>query len=330
MGVTEPNGFDTDDLTGSPRSTMSVRAAVSVVIPTYNMGWCVSRAVSSCQSQSHAPDEIIIVDDASTDDTEQVVQQLAAREARIKYFKQHKNGGHLAALKCGIQNVKSDWAVLLDADDELTPASIACRVEAAITYAEAKGERPQLIYGDLASGDEFHEVNRFPRLEGRAYQFLSRELSLCQTSTMMIGRDAFSQFPATNNPWNTDDEIALAIGRDFPILHSRQVVAIYHMHGSSTKMGNNPKRRFAGVCQLVRDHKAEILEFHGHKGLLLWRLRIARAFLAYQTALAGQYLGTESIGMRRLAHINDTNTNRRPVSARILRVIVFLSASSQS
>jgi succinoglycan biosynthesis protein ExoO len=119
--------------------------SVSVVITAYNMGWCVARAVTSCLTQSAAVDEIIVVDDCSTDNTEAVVRDLiTASDPQIRYLRTDKNVGHLAALRYGIEPAASDWIVLLDGDDELSPKSIEARIAAAMEYNEAIGVKAQL------------------------------------------------------------------------------------------------------------------------------------------------------------------------------------------
>ena len=66
---------------------MRPRDTVSVVIPSYNMDWCVTRAITSCQIQSLSVDEIIIVDDRSMDTTGAVVRNLMDADPRIKYWR---------------------------------------------------------------------------------------------------------------------------------------------------------------------------------------------------------------------------------------------------
>ena len=258
-------------------STVSL-SSVSVVITSYNSDWCIARAVKSCLAQSLAVDEIIIVDDCSTDNTEAVVRELMTRHPRIKYCRPEKNGGHLAALRFGIQHAVSDWIALLDSDDELPPNSIEVRITAAIEYKKVTGVTPQLIYGD-------HEGSKFDELKGYVFPYLCKELCLCQTSTMMLGRDCLVHFPLAN-PFNTDDEFVLAIGKRFHVLHSGAVVTVYHAHDSPTRMTKNSKKVFEGVCQLVRDHRADIVREQGKRRLLLWRVRILKAFISYKIALA--------------------------------------------
>ncbi|MGB7077141.1 MAG: glycosyltransferase family 2 protein [Xanthobacteraceae bacterium] len=249
--------------------------SVSIVIPAFNAAWCIERAVRSCQAQTLPADEIIIVDDCSTDNTPTVVRDLMCRDSRIVCYRLQKNGGHLAALTFGAQKSTSDWIALLDADDELVPDSIRTRVGAANAYFAETGVKPQLVYGD-------HVTTSFARLRGEVFPYLCKELCLCQTTTMMLGKECVPDLPASDNPWNTDDEIVLAIGRKFHVVHCGAAVAKYYTHASPTRMGNNPHKVFRGIRQLVHDHRADILRHHGVKGSFLWRLRVLRAFVRYQ------------------------------------------------
>ena len=274
-------------------SAESARTSVSVIIPAYNMAWCLTRAVGSCLSQTRAPSEIIIVDDCSPDDTTLIVRELMARDCRIRYHRLSDNGGHLAALQHGLRRSTSAWAALLDADDELTPDSIERRIDAAGRYHTETGEWPQLVYGDLywnevAPGRMAH----FKVLRGRGFRFLCRELSLCQTSTIMLGREAISHFPEVTNPYNTDDEIVLAVGKHFPLVHAGTPVAVVHAHASPTRMTNSLLLKFRGIRQLVQNHRADIVREHGRRHLFLWRLRIVRAFLEWQNEWAGRKTAT--------------------------------------
>jgi glycosyltransferase involved in cell wall biosynthesis len=302
MDLEEPDGLRTHPsaarrLRVSAEKILSERSpTASVVIPSYNMGWCLARAVKSCQSQSRPAHEIIVVDDCSTDDTEHVVGELMPGDSRIKYLKQDTNHGHLGALAIGIRHATSDWVALLDADDELTPTSIECRIGAATAYSETTGITPQLIYGDQFVMPD-SRVRHFMRLEGDAYPFLSRELCLCQTSTIMLGKSSLPYFPVSHT-WMTDDEIVLAVGRRFHVLHAGEVVTIYHDHKSPTKMSSNARRVFRGVCELVRDHRQEVLRTHGVRRLLLWYLRMLKAFLGYQIEMVNETVSERGSPMR--------------------------------
>ena len=90
---------------------------VSVVIPVYNSSEYIARTIESVLAQTHKPDEIIVVDDGSTDETRQKVTQY---EPKVKYIYQ-TNAGTSAARNTGIKTSSSEWIAFLDADDEWLP-----------------------------------------------------------------------------------------------------------------------------------------------------------------------------------------------------------------
>lgn len=87
--------------------------AYSLIIPAYNATQYLAEAVDSVRRQSHAPAEIIIVDDGSTDDTAAVAQFLGPD---IRYFYQ-ENQGPSAARNYGIAQARHEFLAFIDADD---------------------------------------------------------------------------------------------------------------------------------------------------------------------------------------------------------------------
>ena len=86
---------------------------VSVIIPTYNAAHFVGRAIESALSQSLVPDEIIVIDDGSTDNTAAIVKSYGDR---VNYQYQPNHGASVARNN-GIAIAKNDIIALLDADD---------------------------------------------------------------------------------------------------------------------------------------------------------------------------------------------------------------------
>lgn len=91
---------------------------ISVVIPTKNRAQRLVKAVISAQQQIGVTLEILIVDDASTDNTEAVVKSLADNDVRVKYFRHHQSIGGGAARNTGIENSTGALVAFLDDDDE--------------------------------------------------------------------------------------------------------------------------------------------------------------------------------------------------------------------
>ena len=98
---------------------------VSVVIPAFNAESTIERAIASARRQTEQKLEIIVVDDASSDRTPEIVARVAELDARIRLLREPKNAGPAAARNRGIAAAKGDWIALLDADDSYLPERLA-------------------------------------------------------------------------------------------------------------------------------------------------------------------------------------------------------------
>ena len=113
---------------------------VSVVITAYNLGWCVEDTLRSVFNQTYSNLEVIVVDDASTDDT---ATRLAPYANRIKYIRHATNQGLLKgaeagpARNSGVAAATGEYVALLDGDDLWEPEKIAIQVEAAQRFPNA-------------------------------------------------------------------------------------------------------------------------------------------------------------------------------------------------
>jgi glycosyltransferase involved in cell wall biosynthesis len=93
-------------------------APVSVIVPCYNQGRFIGDALKSILGQSVEPEQIIVVDDGSTDETEMVVRR--SNDPRIQYIKQ-AHAGAAAARNTGLDAARCEFVTFLDADDRWGP-----------------------------------------------------------------------------------------------------------------------------------------------------------------------------------------------------------------
>ncbi|MFC6990634.1 glycosyltransferase family 2 protein [Haladaptatus sp. GCM10025707] len=92
---------------------------VSVVIPTYNRSEEVTHAIDSVLAQTYDDFELLVVDDGSTDDTEEVVTSYD--DDRVKFIEHEENQGAPAARNTGIEHAEGEYVAFLDSDDEWLP-----------------------------------------------------------------------------------------------------------------------------------------------------------------------------------------------------------------
>lgn len=102
---------------------------VSIVVPVYNRGALLVEAVNSALAQTYRPIEIIVVDDASTDDTPRVMESLAAAHPEVRCVR-CENGGPGLARETGRLAARGEFIQYLDSDDLLLPRKLELQVAA--------------------------------------------------------------------------------------------------------------------------------------------------------------------------------------------------------
>jgi len=122
---------------------------ISAIIPAYNSQDFILDAIKSIQNQTHPIDEIIVIDDGSTDNTQQLIQ---SQTKNIIYLKQD-NQGPSAARNAGIKLAKGDWIAFLDADDQWTSDRIEKQLDALSLSPEL-----HLLAGDMQEIDLDNKV----------------------------------------------------------------------------------------------------------------------------------------------------------------------------
>jgi glycosyltransferase involved in cell wall biosynthesis len=114
---------------------------ISAIVVTYNRKHCLSNAIESILRQDPTPDEVIVVDDGSTDGTAEYVRDRYG--PKVKLISQ-ANGGVSAARRRGVLEATGDWIAFLDSDDRWANGRLALMKEAAATASA----EVQWIFGD--------------------------------------------------------------------------------------------------------------------------------------------------------------------------------------
>jgi glycosyltransferase involved in cell wall biosynthesis len=117
------------------------QATITAVVPTYNRRDYVVRAIQSILDQASPPDEIVVVDDGSSDGTADLLEARFGKALRVV---RQENGGVSEARKRGVEEARGEWIAFLDSDDEWTDGRMAI-------LRRAMGAVPQdvaWIFGD--------------------------------------------------------------------------------------------------------------------------------------------------------------------------------------
>lgn len=116
---------------------------ISIVLPTYNRAKTISRAINSVLEQTYQDYEIIIVDDASEDETKGIVKGF--RDEKIRYIQCKQNKGPGAARNLGIQESRGKYIAFQDSDDEWFPEKLEKQISVFLTAEPELG----VVYSDM-------------------------------------------------------------------------------------------------------------------------------------------------------------------------------------
>jgi len=97
---------------------------VSIIIPNYNNSKYLAGCINSVRMQSYQDTEIVVIDDCSKDNSEEIVKEIAAVDSRIVFQKMPKNSGVGAARNRGIDLSSGEFIIFLDSDDIMCPTAI--------------------------------------------------------------------------------------------------------------------------------------------------------------------------------------------------------------
>ena len=100
-----------------------MKPRVDVIVPCYNYGDVLEACVNSVLTQYDVDVRVLVMDDASTDTTEEVGSRLAA-DPRVEYRRHGVNRGHIATYNEALALLTGDFCMVLSADDLLTPGAL--------------------------------------------------------------------------------------------------------------------------------------------------------------------------------------------------------------
>ncbi|UJH91313.1 glycosyltransferase [Antarcticibacterium sp. 1MA-6-2] len=213
---------------------------VSVMMATYNRGYCIGRAIESIMNQTYQNWELMVIDDKSTDNTEEVVKSYISRDERIKYLKLEKNQGCSGARNEGMKICTGDYITFLDSDDEYDPTKIEKQVK---VFLNTKIPNLGIVSCGAIDHRDGIEYNRRMPIKREDYykSLLAKRKSIGVGSPFMMipssiikGENTYfdPQMPAA-----VDWDIAVRICRKYTLDFVPEHLVLYHHH-SGDRMYN--------------------------------------------------------------------------------------------
>ncbi len=268
---------------------------VSVVIPAYNAGKYLGRALDSVLGQSQPVYEVILVDDGSEDNSRVLAEEYCKRDKRVKYVRQD-NAGVSAARNKGIKLAKGNWVAFLDADDEWLIDKLKLQMGVLQRNKELNwvagnyyrcdcrnGCRRELMRKDVPKlkATQLEEL-----LQGRGYFDDLLKVWQCHTigwtGTMLIKREVLLEaggFTVGLKRMN-DLDMWLRVGYIAgPIGYVANPVAIYHMGVA----GSIIKKHFAAekIVEFIEKHRSLAVQYGKQEAFEAWVITLIRYWVRY-------------------------------------------------
>lgn len=234
---------------------------VSVIIPCYNHGHFLGEAIESVIGQTYPLIEIIVVDDGSTDDTE----QIAKAYPNIQYVRQN-NYGLSRSRNVGLSHSKGAYIILLDADDCLFPEAIDIGLRALASRNDCA-----LTFGLFVKIGVSQGLQQLSPNTSYGYKDLLQRNVIGNPGTVLYRRKVFTEigvFDEANNS-AADYDFYLRVARQFPIFCHHQLVVQYRKHG--TNMSNDAGLMLASTVTVLKkqlqyvegNHELRVAYEHG-------------------------------------------------------------------
>ena len=144
---------------------MTEQVSVSVILLCYNYGHLLPRALNACAAQTFRDFEIVMVNNGSSDNTEQVYQDFCRRnpDVRTTYVKVEKNNGGMDGLKRGLKQAKGEFVMFCDADDWMDPECLEKLIE---TARKTGADRVAAQYREVSADGKVLRERTFPKARG--------------------------------------------------------------------------------------------------------------------------------------------------------------------
>lgn len=205
--------------------TINIEQNLSVIMPVFNERATVSGVINTVLEQP-AVSELIIVNDASVDGTQEVLEGIKSSDARIRIFHHGRNQGKGAALRTGIAQATADIVIIQDADMEYDPT------EYPILLGPILRGKADAVFGSRFIGSQEHRVLYFWHSMGNRFltllsnMFTNLNLTDMETCYKAVRREILQSIPIEENRFGFEPEITAKLAKRG--LRIYEVAVSYH------------------------------------------------------------------------------------------------------
>lgn len=194
------------------KSNAEIAPCLTVVVPVFNEGATVAQVLAQVLAQQPVK-EVIVVDDASADNTWAELQKSAVQDSRVKLYRHEVNQGKGAALRTGFAKATADFVIVQDADLEYDPEEYYLLLDPAL------GGVADVVFGSRFQGAGPHRVlyywhslgNKF--LTTASNMMTNLNLTDMETCYKLFRREALQKITVEENRFGFEPEVTAKVSR---------------------------------------------------------------------------------------------------------------------
>ncbi len=232
--------------------THTTTPLVSVVMPVFNAGEFVGRAIESIQNQTYRNFEFIVVDDRSSDNSWEVIKEKAKKYDNMKVYRNTQNLKSGKTVERAIAHAKGAFLARMDADDIALPSRLEKQVAHLLAHKKTVAVGGQCILIDRSGSMIGQKL--FPTDFAQIYKYIFQFCPL-QQPTMMIARDRLPEnfdFYGHGMTPVEDVELLFKLFRHGKVENLSDFVLMYRIHGKNVSLVNFKKSFFLTLLSRMR------------------------------------------------------------------------------
>ncbi len=219
---------------------------VDVIVPCYKYGRYLPQCVESILSQTGVDVRVLVIDDASPDDSATVAAELARKDPRVSFVRHETNHGHIATYNEGIDWVSAEYMLLISADDYLLPGALSratALMDQDLEISFVFG-RALALYGDgtteaFLTGIAKYDSPTFSVVPSREFIEVSAATNRVPTPTAVVRTSALNRVGGYRPelPHTGDMEMWLRLAACGPVGIIGECQAVYRRHKANMSLG---------------------------------------------------------------------------------------------
>ena len=226
---------------------------VSVIIPTYNRAHYICSAIQSVLNQTFEDFEIIVVDDASTDDTREIIDKF--EDERIYYIRHKKNRGGSASRNTGIKHSRGKFIAFLD-DDDLWMRN---KLEKQLDLINKTSEIGVVYTGVLLINNSGQIIShKIPSLRGNIFPDILKKNYVGSCSMVLVRKECFTRIGLfdENLPAGQDWDMWIRLAKRYQFDSVNEPLVLYRVH--EKRISTNPYAALRALKLIFKKYSTDL------------------------------------------------------------------------